>query len=97
MHIRSWIWAALFAALTAVGGMIKIPVPYVPFTLQIAAVYLAACLLGPKIGALSQLLYVLVGLAGVPVFAEGEGSVTSGSPLSAICLDLSLGRTQADG
>ncbi|NNV07558.1 biotin transporter BioY [Geobacillus sp. C56-T2] len=73
MHIRSWIWAALFAALTAVGGMIKIPVPYVPFTLQIAAVYLAACLLGPKIGALSQLLYVLVGLAGAPVFAEGGG------------------------
>ncbi|AGE23584.1 putative biotin transporter [Geobacillus sp. GHH01] len=73
MRIHSFVWAAFFAALTAVGGWIKIPVPYVPFTLQIAAVYLAGCLLGPKIGALSQLLYVLIGLAGAPVFAEGGG------------------------
>lgn len=69
MHIRSFVWAAFFAALTAVGGFIKIPVPYVPFTLQIAAVYLAGCLLGPRTGALSQLLYVLIGLAGAPLLS----------------------------
>ncbi|BDG45901.1 MULTISPECIES: biotin transporter BioY [Parageobacillus] len=73
MKTKSLLLAALFAALTAIGGFIKIPVPYVPFTLQIAAVYLAGCLLGPKLGMLSQLVYVLVGLAGAPVFAEGGG------------------------
>ena len=73
MRIHAFVWAAFFAALTAVGGFIKIPVPYVPFTLQIAAVYLSGCLLGPRMGALSQLLYVSIGLAGAPVFAEGGG------------------------
>lgn len=68
--------AAIFAAMTAIGGFIKIPIPYVPFTLQIVAVFLAGCLLGSRLGALSQLLYVSIGLIGVPVFAEGEGLVT---------------------
>jgi biotin transport system substrate-specific component len=73
MNIRSMVLIALFAALTAIGGFIKIPIPYVPFTLQIVSVYLAGCLLGPKLGMLSQLVYVLIGLAGAPVFAEGGG------------------------
>ncbi|BDG37360.1 biotin transporter BioY [Saccharococcus caldoxylosilyticus] len=73
MKTKSLLLAALFAALTAIGGFIKVPVPYVPFTLQIASVYLAGCLLGPKLGMLSQLVYVLIGLAGAPVFAEGGG------------------------
>ncbi|WP_027409962.1 biotin transporter BioY [Anoxybacteroides tepidamans] len=73
MGVRSLVLAAFFAALTAIGGFIKIPVPYVPFTLQIVSVYLAGCLLGPRLGMLSQLVYVLIGLAGVPVFAEGGG------------------------
>jgi biotin transport system substrate-specific component len=73
MKTRSMALVALFAALTAIGGFIKIPIPYVPFTLQIVSVYLAGCLLGPKYGMLSQLVYVLIGLAGAPVFAEGGG------------------------
>ncbi|ASS90636.1 MAG: biotin transporter BioY [Bacillaceae bacterium] len=73
MKIKSMVLIALFAALTAIGGFIKIPIPYVPFTLQIVSVYLAGCLLGPKLGMLSQLVYVLIGLAGAPVFAEGGG------------------------
>jgi biotin transport system substrate-specific component len=73
MKTRSLVLVALFAALTAIGGFIKIPIPYVPFTLQIVSVYLAGCLLGPKLGMLSQFVYVLIGLAGAPVFAEGGG------------------------
>jgi biotin transport system substrate-specific component len=66
-------FAALFAAFTAVGAFIKIPIPYIPFTLQILSVYLAGALLGPKLGSLSQLCYVLLGLVGLPIFTEGGG------------------------
>ena len=59
--------------MTAVGAFIKIPIPYIPFTLQIVPVYLAGALLGPRLGMLSQLCYVAIGLIGVPVFAEGGG------------------------
>lgn len=65
----------LFAALTAIGAFIKIPLPppLVPFTLQFLFCALAGVLLGSKVGALSQLIYVLVGLVGIPVFTEGGG------------------------
>ncbi|MBA9026157.1 biotin transporter BioY [Peribacillus huizhouensis] len=66
-------FAALFAALTAIGAFIKIPIPFIPFTLQILSVYLAGALLGPKLGSLSQLCYVLIGLVGLPIFTEGGG------------------------
>lgn len=64
---------ALFAALTAVGAFIKIPFPFVPFTLQTFFVALAGVLLGAKKGMLSQLLYVLIGLFVAPVFTKGGG------------------------
>lgn len=73
MKTKTIAFAALFAAFTAVGAFIKIPIPYIPFTLQILSVYLAGALLGPKLGSLSQLCYVLIGLAGLPIFADGGG------------------------
>ncbi|BAU28821.1 biotin transport system substrate-specific component [Aneurinibacillus soli] len=65
--------AAMFAALTAVGAFIKVPVPVVPFTLQVLFVYFAGSLLGSRLGFISQLVYIAIGLAGVPVFTEGGG------------------------
>lgn len=73
MKTKTIAYVSLFAALTAVGAFIKIPIPYIPFTLQIVPVYLAGALLGPRIGMLSQLVYIIIGLIGVPVFAEGGG------------------------
>ncbi|WP_108669221.1 biotin transporter BioY [Peribacillus acanthi] len=64
---------SLFASLTSIGAFIKIPLPVVPFTLQILFVFLAGSLLGSKKGMLSQLLYVGIGIIGVPVFASGGG------------------------
>ncbi|MCQ2466849.1 MAG: biotin transporter BioY [Clostridia bacterium] len=71
--ILNMVLCALFAALIAIGAFIKIPVPYVPFTLQLEFTMLAGLLLGPELGALSVALYVVMGLLGVPVFAEGGG------------------------
>lgn len=64
---------SLFTALTAVGAFIKIPVPIVPFTLQFLFTMLAGLLLGGRLGAISVGAYALLGLAGLPVFAEGGG------------------------
>ncbi|MFQ5649491.1 MAG: biotin transporter BioY [bacterium] len=72
-RIRFYVLSSLMAALTAVGAFIKIPIPYVPLTLQTFFVMLSGSILGPNFGALSQLLYLTVGLIGVPVFAYGGG------------------------
>lgn len=64
---------AIFAALTAIGAFIKIPLPIVPFTMQIVIVFLAGSILGSKRGLQSQLVYIFVGLAGLPVFTQGGG------------------------
>lgn len=70
---REWILAALFAALTTVGAKISFPLGATNFTLQMFFVLLAGILLGPWTGALSQLIYLLLGLIGIPVFTGGGG------------------------
>ena len=66
---------ALMAAVTAVAAQIAIPTPLVPFTLQVLAVILSGLLLGPRYGALGQVVYVLVGAVGVPVFSGFSGGL----------------------
>ncbi|MDD7266800.1 MAG: biotin transporter BioY [Lachnospiraceae bacterium] len=63
----------LCTALVAISAFIRIPLPMVPITLQILMVVLAGMLLGPLRGAVSVLLYVLIGLAGLPIFTQGGG------------------------
>lgn len=63
----------MFAALIAVGAFIKIPVPVVPFTLQFLFTSTAGLLLGGKNGAYAVMIYILLGLSGLPVFANGGG------------------------
>ncbi|WP_250277886.1 biotin transporter BioY [[Clostridium] colinum] len=66
---------SLFTVLIIVGAFIKIPIPYIPFTLQFLFTTLAGILLGPKLGSLSVLAYIILGLIGVPVFTQGGGVV----------------------
>jgi biotin transport system substrate-specific component len=64
--------AVLFVAvLTAAASQVSMPLPFtpVPFTFQPMIVLLGGALLGPRLGACSQILYVVAGLAGFPVFA----------------------------
>lgn len=70
---RDIILCALFAALIAIGAFIRIPIPYVPITFQGFFVLLAGFLLGPKYGPVSMLVYIAIGLVGIPVFTEGGG------------------------
>ncbi len=70
---RELVYCAMFTTLTAIGAFIKIPIPVVLFTLQFLFTMLAGLLLGGKLGAISVGAYVLLGLAGLPIFAEGGG------------------------
>jgi len=66
-------YGAAAVAITAVSAQISIPLPPIPWTLQVFAVLLVGGVLGSKIGALSQLIYLMLGLIGVPVFANFHG------------------------
>lgn len=67
----------LFTALMAVGALIHIMVPLgiwqVTISLQIFVAVLAGLFLGRRLGFLSVLAYLVLGLAGLPVFAHGGG------------------------
>ena len=73
MKISTMTRVARFAALTAVGAFIRIPLGYSSITLQTFFTAMAGCVLGPWYGALSQLVYVALGLVGLPIFTQGGG------------------------
>ena len=73
--IKGIVYAALFGALTAAGAFIIIPLPPVPITAQTFFVNLAAVLLGGPLGALSQCVYLLLGIVGIPVFHGGKAGI----------------------
>lgn len=66
---------AAFIAVCALLPSFPVAGLAVPITLQTFGVMLAGVLLGPRRGALAVLLYLVVGLAGLPVFAQGTGGL----------------------
>ena len=88
-RIRDTLYIAVFAAIIAVMAQLSIPMPGgVPMTLQTLAVPLAGIVLGARRGTISTILYLLLGIVGVPVFANFTGgpgvilSVTGGFLMS---------------
>ncbi len=76
MKIKQLLICAFFAALTAAGAIfIKIPIPgtMLVFTFQTFFVFLSGLLLAPKYALISQLVYIAIGLLGLPVFSKGGG------------------------
>ena len=65
MKLRTLTYTALFAALTAAGAFIRIPLGVSSVTLQFLFTAMAGVLLGAKYGALSQAVYVALGLLGI--------------------------------
>lgn len=76
LKLRGMILAALFAAIIGVLAQVTIPLPLVPITGQTLAIGLAATILGSRLGTLSVLLYIFMGSAGVPVFAEMKAGIS---------------------
>ncbi len=75
LRVQDILNVALFSALTAIGALISIPLPFVPITLQTLFTYMAGALLGGYLGALSQLIYVLIGVVGLPIFAGWKAGI----------------------
>ena len=73
--IKGLVYASLFGALTAAGAFIVIPLPPVPITAQTFFLNVAAVLLGGQLGAVSQFIYVMLGVVGIPVFAGGKAGL----------------------
>ena len=64
------ILVASFIVMTALGAYVRIPLPFtpVPITLQTFFVILAGAVLGKKLGAASQISYIVLGSFGMPIF-----------------------------
>ena len=75
LPLRVLVYASLFGALTAVGAYISIPLYPVPITLQTMFTILAGLLLTGRTAALSQVVYVLLGVIGLPVFSGGKAGL----------------------
>ncbi len=72
---RGMVLASLFAVLLSIFSLLTIPLSPVPVTLQVFAVFLILNLLGSYYGALSCLIYLLLGAIGLPVFAGATGGI----------------------
>ena len=70
---QDMVLCGMFTTLIAVGAFLRIPIPVVPFTMQIFFTTMAGNLLGGRLGALSVGVYILLGLVGLPVFTQGGG------------------------
>ena len=80
---RDLIYCALFAALTAIGAFLHFQLFQATITLQFFFTAMAGLLLGAKLGALSQLLYVVLGLVGgrrCPRRGSSPGSAKAAPP-----------------
>ena len=73
-NTRDMIYIAMFAIIIAICSWISVPAT-VPFTLQTFGVFVTVGVLGGKRGSLSVLVYLLLGVIGVPVFAGFSGGL----------------------
>lgn len=64
---------ALFVALIAVGAFIKFPIGIVPVAMQCAMCILCALVLGARDATIAVLIYLAMGLVGIPIFTAGGG------------------------
>jgi len=74
-HMHKLVWSALFAALITAGAYLHFPLGPVPISLQVLFVLLAGFVLGPLSGFSAVCLYILAGLAGLPVFYGGTAGL----------------------
>jgi len=99
LSTRELCYIALFTALIAALSQISIPMPIgLPMTLQTFIIPLAGVILGAKLGILSVIAYILLGVVGLPVFSGGgsgfgwlfgpTGGFLIGFPFYALCAGL---------
>lgn len=94
MNTRRITRIAMFIALLVIGSQVVIPLGVVPLTLQTFVVYLIAYLLDPKDAFITVLIYMFMGLMGLPVFAGwGGGPHSIASPSFGFIIGFSIATT----
>ena len=68
--VQKLIVTAFFAALIGIFAQITIPLPLIPITGQTLAIGLTATIIGKKYGTLSVLVYIFLGIIGIPLFSH---------------------------
>lgn len=78
-QVKQLVYIAMFAALMAIGANLTsfLVIGSVPITLQPFFAMLAGVLLGKRLGSISMIVYILVGLVGFPVFAQFRGGLST--------------------
>jgi biotin transport system substrate-specific component len=76
-YLHKLMLAFVFACLTGLGAYIRVytPLSPVPFTAQVFFVLLSGAVLGSRWGGASQMIYVVLGAAGVPWYAGGNSGL----------------------
>lgn len=78
MKTKGMVQASFFVVLMAVGAQFNLTLGApIPYTLQTFFMLMAGIVLGWKYGPVSQLVYLLLGLFGLPIFAQGKGGLAS--------------------
>lgn len=74
MSTKRIAYIAVFTALITIGGLVSVPIPFtqVRLSFQTVFVILAGLLLGVD-GVISVVIYIFMGLCGLPVFTQGGG------------------------
>lgn len=76
MKTKNLVLCALCTAITCILAPVSIPIGVVPVSLATFAVMMSGIILGAKWGMLSQLVYLLLGAAGLPVFSSYSGGIS---------------------
>ena len=70
---KNLLYVGLITAMIAVSAFMNIPNPYLPFTLQMLVVFVIPAIFGSRLSFYGVLLYLVLGLIGLPIFASGGG------------------------
>lgn len=75
MTTKRLVYMAIFTALIVIGGLVSVPIPFtqIELSFQTLFVIMAGVVLGGRDGALAVLVYIAMGLLGLPVFTQGGG------------------------
>ena len=73
--VREMVFIAICAAIICVAGPVSVPIGAVPISLGTFAIYFTAALLGGKRGTFAVIVYILIGMVGLPVFTAMRGGV----------------------
>lgn len=75
MKTKSMILCAIFAAIISIFAVMTIPIGIVPITMGFFGIMLTGVVLGHKKGVIAVVIYLLLGIIGLPVFSNFKAGI----------------------